>query len=163
MGFIFVVAPTIGWTWPALLPLVTAVAAAKGYQKLTDGSLDQILKSKLTTQLENLRRVEIPIDSVLAEVIAEDIGADERIAFRNDDFQLIFRKDVRGKFHVEVSGPKECSTLNLKIRGEEFAREVVRKFAYHKMVELMEKRSATIVEEETLSTGETVMTGRQWN
>lgn len=162
IGTIFVLTPMIGWTWPALVPILSATAAALGYKSVTDGALKQVLKGRLTEKMENIRRETITMDSVLAEVISEEIGNEQRLAFKRDDFLLVFRKDGRGKFFIDVSGPRELTALNLKIRGEEFARELVKKFAYHKMVEQIQRRGATIVEEEIKADGSSVLKCRQW-
>ncbi|MCH8328319.1 MAG: VCBS repeat-containing protein [Candidatus Marinimicrobia bacterium] len=47
--------------------------------------------------------------------------------------------------------------------GEEFARELVKKFAYHKMIEQMNRRGATIVDEQLKDDGSIVLTARQWH
>ena len=163
VGMIFFLAPVIGWSWPALAPILTAAAAAMGYKKLTEGGSNGWLRGKLTKKLENLRRETVALDSVLTEVIAEDLGTEERMAFQRDDILLIFRKDTRGKFFIDVSGPRKLTGNNLRIRGEEFARELVKKFAYHKMVEQIERRGATIVEEELRDNGDIVLQTRQWH
>ena len=159
---LFIIIPTIGWAWPAVAPIVTAAAAAMGYKKLTDRGPDGWLRGRLTKSLENIRRVSVSLDSVLTEVISEDLGSEERMAFERDDFILVFRKDARGKFYVDVSGPRDQSAVNLKVRGEEFAREIIKKFAYHKMVQEIERRGAVVVDEEVKENGDIVIRSRQW-
>lgn len=161
MGMIFVLTPLVGWTWPALLPLLGATAAALGYKALTDPE-QQLLRGKKTRQLEEIKRVTLPLDSVLTDVISEDLGAEQRMSFKHDDVVLVFRKDARGKFFVEVSGPASYTGTQLQIRAEDFAREIVRKFAYHKMVEQLERRGATVVEETVEADGRIVVKARQW-
>lgn len=162
MGMIFVLTPLVGWTWPALLPVLGATAAALGYKVLTDPE-QKILRGKLTRKLEEIRRVKLPLDSVLTDVISEDLGVEQRLNFRHEDIVLVFRKDARGKFFVEVSGPAKYTGTQLQIRAEDFAREIVRKFAYHKMVEQIERRGATVVEESVEADGRIVVRARQWH
>jgi hypothetical protein len=159
---LFVVLPTIGWSWPALAPIAAGVAAAMGYRSLTKGQLRDLLDGRLNARLHATRRHSLAIDSVLTEVIAEDLGAEERMAFERDGVTIVFRKDGRGKFHVDAVGPATETTLSLKIRGEEFARELVKKFAYHKMIEQIQKRGATVVEETVKENGDIVLLNRQW-
>lgn len=161
-GLIIVVLPTIGWSWPAVLPILTAAAAGLGYKKLTETGSKGWLRGRLNKKLENIRRVTISLDEVLTEVISEDIGNEERISFQRDDILLVFRKDARGKFYIDVSGPKTQTALNMKIRGEEFARELIQKFAYHKMIEQMQQRNAVVVEETETENGDLVIKTRQW-
>lgn len=161
MGMIFVLTPLVGWTWPALAPILGAAAAALGYKALTDPN-KPVLQGRLTKQMEEIKRVKVPLDSVLADVIAEDLGHEERMAFQHEDIVLVFRKDARGKFYVEVSGPAKYTGTQLQIRAEDFAREIVKKFAYHKMVEQIERRGATVVEESVEADGRIVVKARQW-
>lgn len=162
IGTIFVLTPMVGWAWPAVAPIVTAAAAALGYKQMVDKGPPDLLRSRLTKRLENMRRETVALDSVLTEVISEDLGTDERMVFERDDFLLVFRKDTRGKFFVDVSGKRSVSGLNLKLRGEEFARELIQKFAYNKMIEQIERRGATVIQEEVKEDGRIVIRSRQW-
>lgn len=156
-----VILPTIGWAWPALLPIAGATAAALGYRTLSRPTKG-VARSQLTRQLENMRREVVALDSVLAEVIAEELGNEERLNFERDDLILVFRKDAGGKFFVEVNGPANRPALDLKIRAEEFARELVKKFAYHKLAEQLTRAGATIVEEEVEENGRITLRARRW-
>ncbi len=160
-GMIFVLTPLVGWAWPALTPILGATAAAMGYKMLTDPQ-NPVLRGKLTKQLEDIKRVKLPLDSMLTDVISEDIGREERMMFKDGEITLVFRKDARGRFFVEISGPAKYTGTQLQIRAEDFAREVIRKFAYHKMVEQIERRGATVVEESVESDGRIVVKSRQW-
>lgn len=161
MGMIYVLTPIVGWSWPALVPILGATAAAMGYKALTDPERP-VLKGRLTKQMEEMKRVKMPLDSILTDVIAEDLGAEERMTFQDGEIILVFRKDARGRFFVEVSGPHRYTGTQLQIRAEDFAREIVRKFAYHKMVEQIERRGATVVEESVEEDGRVVVKSRQW-
>jgi hypothetical protein len=158
MIFIF---PTLGWAWPALLPLIGGAAAALGYKQFSDPK--GIFRGGVSNQLDKIRREIVPLDSVLSEVIAEEIGEEERLMFERDEFTLVFRKDARGKFFVEVSGPRNRTALDLKIRAEEFAGELVKKFAYHKIAEQLTRTGATVVEERVEENGRVTMTVRKWH
>lgn len=75
---------------------------------------------------------------------------------------LVFRKDARGKFFVEVLGPRKATAYNLKIRAEEFARELVKKFAYHRLAEQLARTGAVVVSEEVAESGRITLTARKW-
>lgn len=160
-GMLYVLTPMVGWSWPALVPILGATAAALGYKALTD-SAKPVLKGRLTKKLEEIKRVTMPLDSMLTDVISEDLGAEERMSFQDGEILLVFRKDARGKFFVEVSGPHKYTGTQLQVRAEDFAREIIRKFAYHKMVEQIERRGATVVEESVEDDGRIVVKSRQW-
>ncbi len=156
----FVLLPTIGWAWPALLPLAGAVASALGYQAFSQPK--GILRGRLSNTMDKMRREVVPLDAVLANVIAEELGNEERLMFKRDEIILIFRKDARGKFFVEVSGPAEKTALDLKMRAEEFAAEMVKKFAYHRIAEQLTRRGAVVFEETVEDNGRVTMKARQW-
>ena len=99
-----VVLPTLGWSWPALVPIAGAAAAGLGYKFFSEPK--GILRGRLTRRLENMQRELLPLDKMLTEVIADELGNEERLNFERDDLILVFRKDARGKFFVEVAGPK---------------------------------------------------------
>lgn len=143
-----------------MLPLIGGAAAALGYKEFSNPK--GALRGRLSNKLDKIRREIVPLDSVLAEVISEEIGDEERLMFERDDYTLVFRKDARGKFFVEVSGPTERTALDLKIRAEEFACELVKKFAYNKIAEQLTRTGATVVDEKIESNGRITLTARKW-
>jgi hypothetical protein len=158
---LFVVTPMIGWTWPLVWPLAIAAAAGLGYKQLSNPKGP--LRGKTTRLLEKMRREVVSIDSKLAEVISDEIGNEERLQFERDDLILVFRKDGRGKFFVEVAGPADKPALDLKLRAEEFAEELIRKFAYHKIAEQLARTGATVYEEQVAENGRITLKARKWH
>ena len=155
-----VIMPTIGWAWPALAPLAGAVAGALGYKVFSEPK--GIVRGGISNRLDQMRREQVAMDSILTEVVAEELDAEERLLFERDDLILVFRKDGRGKFFVEVLGPREQSALNLKLRAEEFATELVRKFAYHRIQEQLARIGASVVEERVDEQGRIELRARRW-
>lgn len=155
-----VVIPAIGWAWPALAPLVGAAAAALGYKTFSDPK--GIFRGKTTVMMEKLRIESVPLDQVMSDIIAEDLGNEERLLFEKDDMVLVFKKDARGKFYVEVMGPSTKTALDLKIRAEEFAREIVRKFAYNKVAQQLSRINAEVVSESVDENGRVTLQMRRW-
>jgi hypothetical protein len=157
-----VITPILGWSWPALAPIITAAAGLLGYTKLTGDSAKDWLRGKLNTKIENLRTVEIAIDALLADVVAEELGREERLNFEQEDFVLTFRKDVRGKFFIEVTGPRTATRMELRARGEEFARTLIQQFAHSKIARELDRRGVQIVEEEVTEEGDIILRTRRW-
>jgi hypothetical protein len=158
---LFVITPMMGWTWPALWPIATVVAAGMGYKKLSDPK--GRLRGETTLLMEKMRREVVSLDESLTEVIGEEIGNEERIQFQRDDFILVFRRDARGKFFVEVSGPRDKPALDLRIRAEEFADEIIRKFAYNKVVEQLTRAGANVFDEKVEKNGRITLRARKWS
>lgn len=159
---IFVITPLLGWAWPSLAPLVVAVASGYGYKKLTDPTDKGWLRGKLTAELENLRRVSLPIDEVMREAVGDEVGRDERLVFEKDDYRLIFRRDIRGKFFVEVLGPVHVPANVLRKEALDFARELVQQFVYNRVVREMENRGLTVVDETVEESGDIEIQTRRY-
>lgn len=159
MPFI-VLTPAIGWAWPALLPILGAVASALGYKHFSEPK--GILRGVLSQEMDGLRIERVALETVLAEVIAEEIGTEERLVLKRGEITLIFRKDALGKFYVDVMGPVAISALELKLLGEEFARELVKKFAYHKITEQLERVGTAVIEEKVEPDERVVLRMRRW-
>lgn len=162
-GYIFVISPLMGWSWPALVPLAMAAAAGLGYKQLTRTDEKGWLRGKLTREMENLRIVSVPVDELLEDVVGEEIGRDERLIFERDDYRLIFRRDPRGKFFVDVLGPKVVSARELREEALAFARELVQEFVYNRVMREMENRGINITEETVdTETGDIILDARRW-
>jgi hypothetical protein len=160
---LFIITPTLGWTWPSLVPIAIAVASGYGYKKLTDTGEHAWLRGRLTREMETLRRVSVPLDEVLADVVGEEVGRDDLLIFERGEIRLIFRRDPRGKFFVEVLGPRQTPAAYLVEEGEKFARELAQEFVYSRVVHEMEARGINVVQERTEEeTGDILLEVRRW-
>lgn len=160
---LIIITPIIGWSWPALVPIITAAAGYLGFVKLTGDKESDWLRGKLTKEMETLQTVQLPVDEVLTDVVSEEIGREERLNFRKDDIILSFRKDVRGKFIIEVIGPKTKTAKELRELGENFALQLIQLFAHHRITREMDRRGVQVIEETTNENGDIVLKLRKWN
>ncbi|MCX7766715.1 MAG: hypothetical protein N2246_08455, partial [Candidatus Sumerlaeia bacterium] len=151
---LIIITPIIGWSWPALVPIITAAAGYLGFVKLTGDKESDWLRGKLTKEMETLRTVQLPLDEVITDVVSEEIGREERLNFRKDDIILSFRKDVRGKFIIEVIGPKTKTAKELQELGENFARQLIQLFAHHRIARELDRRGVQVIEETTNENGD---------
>lgn len=159
---IYVLTPTVGWALPLLWPIVMSTAGAMGYKLYTSAADDALLRGKLTREMMKLRSVQLPLDQVVKDMVADEVGREEVLRFVKDEITVIFKRDVRGKFLVEVMGPVEKTKLELERIGMEFASTLVQQFAYNRMVQEMERRGGNIVQEERNEQGDIVLTVRRW-
>lgn len=159
MPFI-VLTPAIGWAWPALLPILSSVAASLGFQKFSHPT--GMLRGGVSNEMDQLRIERVALDSVLADVIAEEIGTEKRLTLKRDDIVLVFRKDALGKFHVDVMGPNSRTAMELKALGEQFAVELVQKFAYNKIITQLERTGVTVIDEKVEPDGRIILRTRKW-
>jgi hypothetical protein len=163
LGTIFVVTPTVGWALPMLWPLVISAAAAMGYKLYTSTADDAPLRGQLNKEMNSLRIVSLPLESVVKDMIADEVGREQVLRFSKDEIVLIFKRDVRGKFLVEVMGPTHMTALQLRAHAMEFAGIIVQQFAYNKMAAEMERRGANVVGEEVNENGDIVLKLRKWD
>jgi len=160
---LFLITPTLGWTWPSLLPIAMAIAAGHGYKKLTSNDQSAWLRGRLTKEMENLRRVSVPIDELVEGLIADELGRDERLIFEKDNYRLIFRCDPRGKFFINILGPKAIPASVLRKEALEFTEELVQQFAYNRVVQEMEARGINVVKEKVdAENGDVILEIRRW-
>lgn len=161
-GALIVLTPTVGWAMPLLWPVLLGTAGALGYRLYTSQADDAPLRGRLTKEMNALQVVTLPLDQVLKDVVAEEVGRDEVLRFTRDDVVLLFRRDPRGKFSVEVMGPVSRTRLDLEQLGLEFASTLVQQFAYNRVAREMELRGSNIVGEEVNENGDIVLKLRRW-
>lgn len=65
---LFIITPTLGWTWPSLLPIALAIAATHGFKKLTSSDENSWMRGRLTREMEKFRRVSVPVDDLVERV-----------------------------------------------------------------------------------------------
>jgi len=161
MSLLVVVVAT-GWSWPALAPIVMATAGVMGFKVATREILKERTKSAIERRMEKRRIVTLPLDLQVSEPVSAEIEREEQLAFEKDGIVLIFRKDVRGKFIVEVEGEREQTRMELKFLGEEFARTIIQQFAHHRVAQELEQRGILVVEEQVNEEGDIVLKTRRW-
>ena len=148
---------------PLLWPLLLSTADALGYRLYTSQADDAPLRGKLTREINKLRVVKLSFDQMLqTEVVAEEVGRDQVLRFVRDDIVLLFVRDTRGKFTIEVMGPDSSTKRELEHAGTEFAMTLVQQFAYNRMAREMELRGANVVDEEVNENGDIVLKLRRW-
>jgi len=160
---IVIIMPILGWSWVMLSPLVMAAAGALGFQTLTGDKLKDWLQKEIDKDKKNLRKVNVALEKVMADIVAEELGREERLDFKKGTIILTFRKDARGKFHVEVTGPKSLTMVELLAMGDEFARMIIQQFAHHRIARELDLRGVHIVGEEVNENGDIILHTRKWS
>lgn len=163
LGTIFVVTPILGWSWPALAPLITATAAALGYKQVTTPSERRGRAGVLAQATVKRRTAVLPLESVLLEPVADEVKREQRLVYEREGIELVFRRDSRGKFLVEVSGPDDLTLAELRGRGQQFAVALIRQFAHNRVVQELERRGMIVVGEEIAENGDIVVRARRWS
>jgi hypothetical protein len=159
---LFVLTPILGWSWPALTPILVATAGSLGYGLITTGVKSRHRLTKLDAQLLNRRTVEIQLEEFLKDIVAEQLGYEEVLHFEKEDFVVAFGHDARGRFFIRVTGPKQRSAVELRLAGEEFARTIIQQFAYNRIAAELDRRGIQLVEETVDEEGNMVLQARRW-
>lgn len=163
LGSIMILTPTIGWATPLLWPVVLTVAGAMGYKQLTSAKADSLLRGEINAELENKRTIELPLEVQVTDAVEEEVKRDQVLRFEKDGIIVTFKRDLRGKFSIRVTGPDSKTKRELEYLGREFMGAVVQQFAYNKMALEMERRGANIVGEEITEEGDIVLKLRRWD
>ncbi len=163
LGSIFIITPILGWSWPALTPLIAATAGTLGYRQITTPQRGGRREGVLAKATVKRRTAVLPLDKVLLEPVADEVGREQRLVFERDEIELVFRRDVRGKFSVETSGPESWTLETLRVQGREFAHALIQQFAHNRVVQELERRGMIIVEEEISENGDIVVRSRRWS
>jgi hypothetical protein len=161
-GSIFLLAPILGWSWPALTPILVASAGAMGYKLMTGKTEKRLGRTKLDQRLLNRRMLEIKLDEFLKDVVSEQLGYEEELNFEKDDLVVTFGHDARGRFFIRVAGPKQRTAADLRMAGEEFARTLIQQFAYNRIAAELDRRGVQLVEEAVDEEGNMILRARRW-
>lgn len=161
-GSIFTLMPILGWSWPALTPILVAAAGSLGYRAITTRARSKHALTQLEKQLLNRRTVEIPLEQYLKDIVAEQLGYEEEVQFEKEDLVLTFGHDARGRFSIRVTGPKERTAADLQLVGDQFARALIQQFAYNRIAAEFDRRGIQLVEETVDEEGNVVLLARRW-
>jgi hypothetical protein len=163
IGSIFVITPTLGWSWPVITPVILATAATLGFKQVTTPSKSRARAGVLGRAQAKRRTAVLPLDAVIVEPVAEEIGRERRLVFEREGIEVVFRRDGRGKFVVEASGPDTLTLAQIRRHGEEFALALIQEFAHNRVVQELERRGVVVVGEEVAENGDIIIRGRRWS
>jgi hypothetical protein len=160
LPLIWIVTNGLGWSFPALVPIVTAAAGLLGFEQISRLPQRSLLRGQLNPKLANLRMIEISLERT--EVISERLARDQDLMFQKEDLLLIFHRDERGHFAIRIIGPRTKTHLLLEHLGREFARLVIRKYTLQQITEELERRGLSIAEVGLSDAGEQQIIVRKW-
>ncbi len=100
---------------------------------------------------------------MIADVVGDELGRDERLIFEKENLRLVFRRDTRARFFVDVLGPKTTPASRLRDEAMAFASELAQEFVYNRVVREMEARGLNVVNENVeAESGDIVLELRKW-
>lgn len=146
-----------------LWPLALTAAAALGYKQVTSTADNAVLRGEANSSINTMKTVEVPLEVEITDAVEDEIARDQVLRFQKDNIIVTFKRDLRGKFSVQIAGPDTMTTRELQYVGREFLNTVVQQFAYNKMAAEMERRGTNIVGEEITEEGDIVLKLRRWD
>jgi len=162
LGTIFTLTPILGWSWPALTPILIAAAGSLGYGLITTRVVGRKGLTQLDQRVLNQRMVEVPLEEHLQDLISEELGREETLNFQKDDLIVTFGHDVRGRFFIRVTGPKDRTAIDLRLAADEFVRSLIQQFAYNRVATQLDLRGVHVVEESVDEEGNIILRARRW-
>lgn len=163
LSMMYFLTPSVGWAVPLVWPLALAVAGALGYKACTSVDDGALLRGDINHELNNLRTVQLPLENMVKQMVADEVGREQVLRFKRDKTVLVLKRNSRGHFAIEVSGPRAMTAHSLQVAGMEFAQELVQQFACNRMARELERKGAHVVGEEVNENGDIVLKLRRWD
>lgn len=143
MSAVCILAPVVIAAWPAFSAAVVAAATSLGYAVAED-TVKRMSES--TTSTEATTRVNLEIPN--SEVVTGQLGRDQRLTVSRDGVTVTFSRDERGRAGLCVTGENHTEA-ELQACGQELSQRVVQQYVYQRLMQEMQSRQFTVVEEET--------------
>jgi hypothetical protein len=155
MSCVCILAPVVIAGWPAFSAAVMAAATSLGYQVVSEAN-----HSLTITASVDAGRVNLDIPN--SELVTGQLGRDQRISVSRDGVTVTFSRDARGRAALCVTGTGQ-SDEELRRLGEELSGCVVQRYVYQRLMEEMQRKGFTVVEEETDSNRAIRLKVRNWD
>lgn len=140
MSAVCILAPIVIAAWPSFSATVLAAATSLGYVAL-EGTASSI-RSDRGTRSDN----SVELDIQQSDIITNQLERDQRISVSRDGITITFSRDERGKAALCVTGTNQ-SKAELRAAGEVLSQRVVQQHVYERLMEEMNSRGYTVVEE----------------
>jgi len=156
MSCVCILTPVVIAAWPAFSAAVVAAANSLGYV-VVDEAIKQRQKSSAQT---GDRQVNLEIAN--SEVVTGTLGRDQNISVTRQEVTVTFSRDARGRASVCVTGPGRTED-ELRVLGQELSQRVVQQYVYKRLMDEMQLRQFTVVEEEVDTNQAIRLRVRHWD
>lgn len=154
IGYIISIAPIVGWSWPALAPLMLIAAGKIGADLIFDSRDNSPVTQELRRRILEERSITLEVEGAVSEAVFEEVRRGDAMIFQKEGILLSISKDERNRLKVTVTGPKDVPRPQLEKLGKEFVQEVAQLFAQNRIVEQLERLNFDLVGEEKTKEGE---------
>lgn len=144
MSAVVVLAPVVITTaWPVISAAAVTVMASLGYATVST-AVDVMATNDVNTDVA-ANTVELEIEN--SQEIGQVLSREEELVFTKDNIVVTFKRDIRGRFQVCVSG-EHLPKSQLREMGEELANKVVQQYVYNRVVSELQDTDMSIVDQE---------------
>jgi hypothetical protein len=141
MSAVIILAPVVITTaWPIISAAAITVMASLGYATVST-AVDIANK----VQVDTNNTVELEVEN--SQELGNSLGREEELVFAKDNIVVTFKRDIRGRLQVCVSGDG-ISKVQLRKMGEELANKVVQQYVYNRVVSELQDTDMSIIDQE---------------
>lgn len=159
---IIVLAPVIGWSWPALVPLMLTAAGLMGFKAVFDSEQGGELNEALRLRILNETSIRLQLDAAIEHAIFDEVRRGDCLILEKGPVLLMITKDDRGRLRVNAVGPNTMSRGELTKVANDYLSEVAQLFAQNRVVDELKRLNFDIVEEGVDEKQEIVLKVRRW-
>ena len=138
MSCVCVLAPVISASWPQFSAAVRAAAASLGYT-VEDGGVTAAAATRAAPPA-----VELEISE--SRIVSDRLAVGRCLIAVKDGVTITVRRDARGRAVCYVTG-RQNSRAVLETRGGEFCQRIVQRYVYQRLMDEIQARRFTVVEE----------------
>ncbi|MFH0795841.1 MAG: DUF1257 domain-containing protein [Candidatus Omnitrophota bacterium] len=151
MSAICVITPLISAAWPAFSSAILGAATALGFSQLNKADLKETSQTNETVEIEMKN----------SHIISESLTREEEASFSREGITITFRKDVRGRCGILVSGEGKTKE-ELKAIGTEVCRKIIQDYVRSKIMNELKKKGFKLAAEEVTENKTIRLTVRKW-
>ena len=144
MSAVILLTPVVIAAWPAISGAAAAVMVSMGYVAVkTTAEVYAQQNSELNVDQE--QTVELDLEN--SEVVGETLAREQELVYEKDGVTVKFRRDIRGKLQICVSGEGKTDA-ELNEIGSEIAGKVIQQYAYNQVVSEFQDSNMMVVDQE---------------
>jgi len=148
-----IVAPMVVAAWPVVSAAIVGAVGAMGYAAVS------AIEAEEQVEVDMERTVDLEIGE--GEDIAANMSREEELVFSKEDVTVKFRRDIRGRLKVCVTGTNK-SDEELRRIGTEISGRVTQQFIYNRVVSELKSADFAIVEQEVAEDQTIKIQVRNW-
>lgn len=154
MSAVIIMTPVVIAAWPVISAAVVSAVGAMGYSAVS-GIINE--QNKLNVDVE--KSVDIELDN--SDVVGETMAREEELVFTKGEITLKFRRDIRGKLQICVTGQNRPDSELQRI-GEEIAQKVTQQYIYNRVISELKEGDFSIIDQEVAEDETIKIQVRNW-